>query len=404
MNSAELKQVARALHVTTERLAAELARPTDQAPDWTPFEWRIARAAASLHGVSALLASTLRWKAPPEWLAFLRDQARHTARRESRLATLRTAIDEAARRQEVPLVLLKGSALQALGLYVPGTRPMADLDVLVSPRDLARTRAAFEAMGYRERYTTPRHVVLEPCDCPPPAPFGEHEDNGITLELHTHVDEALPLRRVDLTAGLMPPAAHPGVNAYPSRAALMAHVLLHAAGVMTGRGLRLLHLQDIARLAARLEVDDWRLLRGFGDGNRGLWWAWPPLLLADRYFGGVPSPVLQDAQSQCPWWLRRRIDGARIADVSLSHPWIEAFPGIEWSGSLAEMIGFSYRRVVPPRDQLRTRRVTARTEAIYSTNSWGGLTQFQRALRWTLSRQARVATLHVVRGALTHPL
>lgn len=47
MSSLDLQAVHAALRKTTEHLAAELANPTPNAPDWSPFEWRMARAAAS---------------------------------------------------------------------------------------------------------------------------------------------------------------------------------------------------------------------------------------------------------------------------------------------------------------------------------------------------------------------
>lgn len=45
------KALQAALRETTERLANELAEPTDTAPDWSGFEWNIARAVAAMHGV-----------------------------------------------------------------------------------------------------------------------------------------------------------------------------------------------------------------------------------------------------------------------------------------------------------------------------------------------------------------
>jgi hypothetical protein len=39
------------LRKITERLAGELAKPTLVAPDWSPVEWRVARAVAVIHCV-----------------------------------------------------------------------------------------------------------------------------------------------------------------------------------------------------------------------------------------------------------------------------------------------------------------------------------------------------------------
>ena len=120
-----------ALRSTTEKLAHELARPTDTAPTWSDFEWRAARAAAAIHGISPLLAARLRWRGPQGWDAFLVEQRGHTEIRHQRIDALAKLFDERARKVGLPIIALKGAALHAMGVYVPGERPMADLDFLV---------------------------------------------------------------------------------------------------------------------------------------------------------------------------------------------------------------------------------------------------------------------------------
>ena len=56
-----LATVQRVLRETTEFLAHELSRPHAAAPDWSEVEWRIARAAVTIHGVSGLMAGRTRW-------------------------------------------------------------------------------------------------------------------------------------------------------------------------------------------------------------------------------------------------------------------------------------------------------------------------------------------------------
>ena len=62
-----IAKLAAALRKTTEVLARELAVPSTGLPDWTDFEWHIARAVAAMHGVSALLRNRLRWEGPEAW-------------------------------------------------------------------------------------------------------------------------------------------------------------------------------------------------------------------------------------------------------------------------------------------------------------------------------------------------
>ena len=70
----------------TERLAVELARPTRVAPDWSPIEWRLARAVAVIHCVSPLLSGTLRWEGPAHWRDFLAGQKAHVLARQCRIS------------------------------------------------------------------------------------------------------------------------------------------------------------------------------------------------------------------------------------------------------------------------------------------------------------------------------
>jgi hypothetical protein len=66
------------LRKITERFARELAEPAPLAPEWSEFEWIVARAVAAMHGVSPLLSRTLCWQGPVGWAEFLEEQRTHT--------------------------------------------------------------------------------------------------------------------------------------------------------------------------------------------------------------------------------------------------------------------------------------------------------------------------------------
>jgi len=50
--------------------------------------------------------------------------------------------------------------------------------------------------------------------------------------LHTSLKERLPRAEVDVSRLIDSSKLLPGINGYPSRAALMTHLVLHAAGAM----------------------------------------------------------------------------------------------------------------------------------------------------------------------------
>lgn len=408
-----LRQVAAALAATTERLAAELAAPGAHAPDWSELEWRIALSAAVMHGVSGLLANRLRWEGPPLWSAFLAEQRAQTMLRQRRIEARLVRIDGAARTAGVALVALKGAALLGRGLYAAGERPMGDIDLLVRPADAGAAAALLLALGHVEGISTDRHRVFEAAAGERAGAaaiaFGEHADNPLKIELHERIAEPLPLVEVDITARTTPSDwradPRPGLGGYRSTAALMRHLLLHAAGNMRGQGLRLIHLHDIAALAQRMDAADWDELfdaplhAGALDG----WWAWPPLRLVERYFGlSVPSTALARAARDCPPLLQRAARRYRLTDVSLSSPRIAAFPGIEWSRSPAEAVRFIAGRVWPDRAARALQRRHAAAQPSLIGDGWTGRSQLHKALRWLLAAPPRTQTIYSVRRALAY--
>jgi hypothetical protein len=394
----ELQQ---ALRSTTETLASELARSSQGPPRWSDLQWCTARAVASIHGISALLATRLRWSGPSEWNRFLRTQQQHTQSRYGRIQRLLAELDASLRRAAIPAVALKGAELYARGIYSPGVRPMADIDLLVRNVDSERSAELLHSLGFRHSHTCWKHQTFVPQTERAPALLGEHGDNDLKIELHERVAEKLPLERTDITDIVFPASARPGLNPYPSQAALMIHLLLHAAGSMPFRSLRMLHLHDLALLGATMTESDWTELMIAAAGGPGLWWTLPPLCLTDRYYPGViPDCILGMLAAGSRWPLRRACRHYELSDVSLSRLHIEAFPGIEWAQSLTETVEYVLRRLRPDSEMLEVREGVASHEAWAAASPWCQMPQHRRILRWLTSRPARPATLHAVRAAL----
>jgi hypothetical protein len=398
---ASLAKIAMTLREVTEKLAHELAVATDEPPLWSDFEWRIAQAVAAMQGISSLLDSTLRWQCPASWRIFLENQRNHIAGRYRKIEELLKTIDAQARQEGIALVALKGAALHANGIYQPGERPMADIDLLAQAADVETATRLLERCGYENTFTSWRDQLFEPRTKRQSVAFGEHVDNPIKIELHTRIRERLPVNETDITEFLFPQTAVPGINTYQSPAFLMTHLLLHAAGNMRARALRMIQLHDIARLAERFVASDWEELLVARANGQALWWAVPPLILAARYYSGtIPAFVFARLQAGCPWLLRKIARSQLVADVSWSNIRVHALPGIEWSQSLAEAVVFVFRRVLPNRE---ARLELKRFSAYHSGGSeipWYGISQAARIFRWVFSHPPRVQTLLSVRAAL----
>ena len=406
--------IALGLGAATERFAAELAEPQSCAPSWTDFGWRMAHAAAVLHGVTPLLAGTLRWSGPQSWQIILSEQRRQTCLRYERIAAVLDAIDDRATHAGLAAVALKGAALHTLGVYAPGERPMADIDLLVREADEERACALLESVSYVQTGASWKHRIFTPVQADAGArawqatvkalPLGEHADHPVKIELHTRIAERLPLAEVAITELVLPRQPRPGLNAYPSTHALLLHLLLHAAGNLCGRQLRLIHLHDLARLAAPLTAWDWRELFGLLPASQAPWWALAPLAMLNRYQPAlVPDAILAQLRRICPRPLRRLSRHATLSQMSLASVSVPAFPGLAWCTSHAARLQYVRERIFPGPEQMASRRCLA-AEQWAMQHAWTHMSQARRMRRWLFGRPTRQGSMHIAQAALQQPL
>ena len=97
----------------------------------------------------------------------------------------------------------------------------------------------------------------------------------------------------------------------------------------------------------------------------------------------------------------RRVRRQRLSDVSLSFPWIEAFPALAWTRSPGEALGYVARRVVRDREATAMRELASGTEPGLSAGErrWLGVSQAERIVRWALSQPPRPLTMRAVRSS-----
>jgi hypothetical protein len=396
----ELDGVLRAI---TERLARELTDPSSSPPPWSEFEWGIARAVVTMQGVAPLFAAQTNWQNQAEWYRFVLEQRNHVAVRHGRVEDLLEQIDFRSQQKGIALLPLKGAALHANGIYAAGDRPMADVDLLVREADRSGAAEVLQDCGFNPSFSNRRHELFEQrFERRAAAHYGEHASNPIKIELHTSIRERLPIAEVDITQFMFPLSVQSGLNAYRSNAALMQHLLLHAANNMRAHALRYIQLIDIARLAERFETTDWNEMLEMRAGRASLWWAAAPLILTSRYFpGAVPQSIMSNLSADCPRRLRRSAHRYRLADVSWSNIRIYAFPGIEWCGTLRCALHFMASRLLPDQEMREEIRRFGLNEASGAVVPWYGISQSARVARWLFSRPLRVQTLMAVRSALT---
>jgi hypothetical protein len=180
----------------------------------------------------------------------------------------------------------------------------------------------------------------------------------------------------------------------------MSHLLLHAAGNICGRSLRLLHLNDIALLAAEMSVSDWEVLWD-KHALDAPWWALPPLRLVARYFrDAIPEAVLARVERDCPPLLRTISRGQTLTQVSCSELWLHALAGIEWSRSIGDVGRYIGNRIRPPEEAIKERADMVRTQFWLQGQSWVRQNHIRRVLTWLTRPVPRMDTMYVVRAAL----
>jgi hypothetical protein len=396
-----LKTVKAGLRVTTEALAHELAqaRPGNPTPRWNDLQWRLAMAVAAVHGVSPLLSQFSQWE-HAGWQTFLSQQREHVELRHRRIVSLLQQLDAGARAAGIAIVPLKGTVLHGMGLYAPGERPMADIDLLVREGDADSVSLLLRELGYEESFAQWKHRAFKPVAGRPCFGLGEHRDTPINIEVHTRIQERLPVSTIDITARVFPRASAPGLNNYRSLGAFMSHLLLHASGNLCHRSARLLHLNDISLLATRMSADDWNVLWG-DKGDESAWWAFPTLQLVDRYYRhAIPAAVLEGARRDCPAWLRIMSKRQTLTALSCSELWLHALPGLEWSGNLSEAWRYLHRRLKPDAEAIKERADMIRTQAWLQEQDWVALAQRRRMFMWLTRSIPRMDTLYVIRAAL----
>jgi hypothetical protein len=376
------------LRMVTEALVAQLQAPTESPPPWNEFEWGIARAVVAIHGIAGILLRDLQWAEPAHWRDFLACQVAEIHDRQREFDSALREIDRLAIDAGIPVMILKGCALHALGIYQAGERPMADIDLLVRPGDAGMISGLLERAGFLLRGSSWKHREFQRV----------RGSERVSLDLHTLLSERLagrPIELPDIAIGM----EGSGLRGYATKAALMRHVLLHTAGNMSRRWVRAIHLHDIARLAGQLQPADWQELRSRGWLDR--WCLYPPLCLAARYFtGAIDAETVAELAATCPRLLTRWAQRQILSDVSASNPSLLALPELAWCTSLGTLVRYLKMRVIPERELLEGLRGLTETADFAHGQSWFTMSHPKRIATWMFRRPIRPATLHAVRRGL----
>jgi hypothetical protein len=252
--------------------------------------------------------------------------ALHLLHGRRRAEVLRATRDEAVAllsRAEVPVTLLKGAHTSAVYFPEPGTRPAADVDLLVPSRSLATAGAAFAAAGW-----TPGTSQRRPAKhdwIPPGSPrlprslHLAHADDPRSVELHGSLArDFFGVATVDIGYGDRSLEAAPEIDPRVRvlrPTPLAAFLALHASQEV--HHLQMVRLLELA-LVLRTEADRQRLetdrLADLLRAAAGLAFALPALDLTEKLIPGtVDHGLLEEARAIAPVRMLRRLDRLRPA-------------------------------------------------------------------------------------------
>lgn len=257
----------------------------------------------------------------------LREHLAHGRRRAANMtAGLVTALGACDRNGVKPTVL-KGSHTSHAYFPEPGTRPSADLDLLVPPNQFEVTGTALRAAGFAEsrRTRTPPRSEWITQGAPMPLRSLEldHADNPWSIDLHQAL-ERWYFR--GLRAGFLPefwktrPLDIGGQRALVlAQPLLTAFLAMHAA--FSIRDVRLIHLVELVlviRHDALSGALDWQELALLLAATRTARFVYPSLELVDRLAPGTVDPRLRLAFARTSTRrMRRVIDAVHRAGMRL---------------------------------------------------------------------------------------
>lgn len=284
----------------------------------------------------------------------LADHLEHGRRRARTLTTRLAGLLDALADRRVTPTLLKGSDTAYRYFPEPGTRPRADVDLLVARREVAAARGALEAAGYiefrRTRYANRsewRHH-----DAPQTLRSLEvdHADNPWSVDLHVSLDRwyfrGLRAGFPCPTGDQLAPWSFAGRPALVlAQPLLTAFLALHAAYDI--RHFRPLHAVELV-LVVRRDTGNgslrWDALAELLERTHTARFVYPALELTERWVPGTVGPELRRQLHRAANARMRRVvdqvaaDGLRLARRSLDERFMWPQRPAEWLGNVSELL------------------------------------------------------------------
>jgi len=237
----------------------------------------------------------------------------------------------------IEAVPFKGALLAPLYYPDPTLRPLADLDVLIAERDVAKGLAVLERLGYAYYSRSAEDFVYL---------RGTrrsnvwHPENVQPVEYLFRIREEYAGLAYDLTEAVWSSAEkHPywrGSEALaPSRPVLLHHLCAHmTSDLLIQRG-KLMEIGDVQIVASRMTQEDWSSFLSAVPPH-GARFVYPALAFTERYApGAIPEAVLSALAAHLAPALREWCARVTLVEASESNPRSRSGIGLDMARMLA---------------------------------------------------------------------
>ena len=287
----------------------------EETSNWSPAMWYAARFSAQAHGIAPSLYVLFKDLQILDHLdqnfhRYIKDQYFQNQKRISRIQEILHTLLSKANDQNITIMPLKGSILINAYYSDPAIRPMADVDLLVSPEDYDRLDLLLESMQYHPFdsfddgvYTNVHNLV---------SLDGEHPENPIKIELNHKVGWPIGFLEFDITRLMWEKAQNCFLgyeSAYrPTQERLMLMLICHNAGNQFNGKMRAFQLHDIALVTKRMNAQHWSELITIVKEYQLERIMFPVLTVAKRFTDiEIPDGLIDEMMMHTPLTLQRHV-------------------------------------------------------------------------------------------------
>ena len=307
----------------------------------------VAACAAGMGPLVGFWCETGRVAAPPAVADLLARHLDHGRRRAARMRHELERLLAPLADRGIEVCVLKGTHTAHRYFPEPGTRPAADIDLLVRPEDGQGARGVLRDLGFDEASST----EPERGHWTPPEPQAvrslelAHADDPWSVDLHVSLDRT-PFPGLSTGLGTPGPSRWQvwrefsrAVHTLP-QPLLLAYLALHASAHFYEIALvRLIELVLVARRDFAPRSETWQafdeLVRRTSTGR----FVFPALTLAEELVPGTVDPiVLEHVTAPAPRRLRRLVNEMTPASAQRLHP-RPLGVHLVWAASPREVLG-----------------------------------------------------------------